>query len=395
MNHFNSPSEPERTIAFKAQTPPRVAEEPVESEPTPPSDKKNKQKRPNPIVKFWEMLVGKNKNRKVKAFFYSYFSSIVAAILLGSFLLYGPIGFIKETLITSAMQTLNHKYLAQWFYSEETINEVVSQHETTRPSGNTDTSQISTELGMTKKDIKITEIKRNGFKGWMMEVPDPSWVRLGIPKNFGVRGTKLQPIINDYNAIAGVNAGGFADNSGTGNGGTPVGMVIVKGEIIYNSSATFHNLIGFNEDNVLVIGRYTTAEIKALKIRDAVEFTPALIVNGESAKISGNGGWGYAPRTAIGQKKDGTVLFLVIDGRSIASAGATMKDLLEIMEEYGAYNAANLDGGSSSVMINDGEVLNNPSGSDADGQRFLPNAWLIIDPDKYSLPTDRPPLNSK
>lgn len=389
MNQFNSPSEPERTIAFKAHT---SAPSPAEPE-TPPSRTK-KSKKPNPIVTFWNKLIGYGKTRKIKAFAYSFFTTILCCILIGTFILYGPLNFIRDTLVTSAMTTLNHKYFAQWFYDDETISEIMAKNTISAPSGTTDTSQITTTSGMDAADIKITDISRNGFTGWMMEIPDPSWVRLGIPKNFGKHGAKLPVIMADYGAVAGINAGGFADNNGFGNGGTPVGMVIVDGQIIYNSTSNYHNIIGFDDDNVLVIGKYTTTEIKAMNIRDAVEFTPALIVNGETASITGNGGWGYAPRTAIGQKKDGTVLFLVIDGRSATSIGATMRDLVEIMEEFGAYNAANLDGGSSAVMMQNDVVLNNPSGSDADGQRFLPNAWLVINPDTYTAPTDRPPYNT-
>ncbi len=394
MNNFSSPSEQDRTISFPAHNSP--AQE-VQEQPDPAPKKKNnkKTKKPNKIVMFWDLLVGRKKTRKIKAYLYSLFISILCATLLGSFLMYGPFGFIRNTLVTSAMTTLNHKYFAEWFYDKETINDILSQNVTVAPEGTTDTSQIGTGSSMNAADIKITDISRNGFKGWMMEIPDPSWVRLGIPKNFGQHGAKLPIILNDYGAIAGINAGGFADNNGFGNGGTPVGMVIVDGEIIYNSTATYHNLIGFDENNVLVLGRYTTTEIKAMNIRDAVEFTPMLILNGEPASISGNGGWGYAPRTAIGQKKDGTVLFLIIDGRSATSVGATMKDLLEIMIEFGAYNAANLDGGSSTVLMHNDVVLNNPSGSDSDGMRFLPNAWLVIDPDNYNLPTDRPPYTTR
>ena len=243
-----------------------------------------------------------------------------------------------------------------------------------------DAPSDSTVDSKTTSDIKITKIARKGFQGWMMEIPDPSWIQLGVCNNLGMYGDRLQTIIDNNNAIAGINAGKFDDPDGLGNGGTPIGIVVANGKIIYNSPNSPHDLIGFNEDNVLVVGKYTTDEIKALKIRDAVECTPALIVNGESAKFSGNGGWGYAPRTAIGQKKDGTVLFLVIDGRSVSSTGATMQDLIEIMEEYGAYNAANLDSGSRSVMIHNNEVLNNPSSSDEDGQRALPNAWLVVAP---------------
>lgn len=363
-----------------------------------PADAKSNKaaKKPNKVVAFWNMLVGYKKTRKVKAFLYSFVGSVLTAILLITFLLYGPIDFIRDTLVTSAMTTLSHKYFAQWFYDDQTIAEILAKNSVGSLDSSTDKNQINkNESGMKASDIKITDVSRNNFKGWMMEIPDPSWVRLGIPKSFGQKGTKIANIITDYNAIAGMNAGGFADNNGHGNGGTPVGMVIVDHEIIYNSSSTYHNLIGFDDDDVLILGKYTTSEIKAMKIRDAVEFTPALIINGEPAPISGNGGWGYAPRTAIGQKRDGTVLFLVIDGRSAVSFGATMRDILNIMLEFEAYNASNLDGGSSSVLVHNTEVLNNPSGSDADGQRFLPNAWLVIDPNDYKLPTDRPPYTTR
>lgn len=391
-----NPSEQERTMAFTAHDVP--ASDPLiqeESEQTTKKEKKTKDKKPNKIEIFWDMLVGRKKTRKVKAYFYSFFGCILICLILGSFIMYGPWSFVRNTLVTSAMTTFSHKYFAQWFYDEDTIKEIMAINTVSPPSGTTDTNQISTSSSSNKADIKVTDISRNGFKGFMMEIPDPSWVRLGVPQNFGKHGTKLPNIVTDYNAIAGMNAGGFADNNGFGNGGTPVGMVVVDGDIIYNSSNTYHNLIGFNEDNILVIGKYTTSEIKAMNIRDAVEFTPALIINGEPAAISGNGGWGYAPRTAIGQKKDGTVLFLVIDGRSATSAGATMKHLLEIMLEFNAYNAANLDGGSSSVLMHNDVVLNNPSGSDSDGMRFLPNAWLVIDPKDYQLPTDRPPYTTR
>ena len=95
-------------------------------------------------------------------------------------------------------------------------------------------------------------------------------------------------------------------------------------------------------------------------IRDAVTMGPFLIVNGKSSFIRGNGGWGLAARTAIGQRADGIVLFLVVDSNEFRSKGASMFDLTEIMENYGAVNAANLDGGTSSVMVENGELLNDP-----------------------------------
>ena len=104
----------------------------------------------------------------------------------------------------------------------------------------------------------------------------------------------------------------------------------------------------------------TVTEAKEMKIRDAVTFGPFLIVNGKSSEVLGNGGWGTAPRTAIGQRKDGIVLFLVVDGRTASKPGADMDDLIKIMENYGAYNAANLDGGTSSVLVVNNTIVNDP-----------------------------------
>ena len=97
--------------------------------------------------------------------------------------------------------------------------------------------------------------------------------------------------------------------------------------------------------------------------------------SGKSTIKSGDGGWGIAPRTAIGQRKDGAILMLVIDGRQTRSVGATLKDVQNTMLQYGAVNATNLDGGSSASMYYEGEVINNPS--DPLGERSVPSAIYV------------------
>ena len=101
-------------------------------------------------------------------------------------------------------------------------------------------------------------------------------------------------------------------------------------------------------------------EAKEKGIRDAVTFGPFLIINGKPSAVLGNGGWGDAPRTAIAQRQDGIVLFLVLNGRKPGKVGADMNDLIEILQRYGAYNAANLDGGTSSVLVVDNTIVNDP-----------------------------------
>ena len=322
-------------------------------------------------------------------------ASVVAETALVLFLLYGPVDFFRDTLITSAMSTLSHKYYATTFYSEETIQEVLAKHKVTNLTTKTETDAINTEER--KDDIKLREITGKGYVGYVLEISNPAWVRLGIPNNFGTKGQKIPLLIEDYNAIAGINGGGFDDPSGWGNGGAAIGTVIVDGVTIQENWQESCNIIGFNEDDVLVLGTYRKDEIEDLHLRDACEFYPFLIINGEPADIKGDGGWGIAPRTAIGQRRDGTVLFVVIDGRQLSSVGATIKQLQQVMIDEGAYNAANLDGGSSTVLYyeEEGGVVNSPSGSDRDGMRFLPNAWLVIDPETYDPPTDRPPYGER
>ena len=70
---------------------------------------------------------------------------------------------------------------------------------------------------------------------------------------------------------------------------------------------------------------------------------------------------GRAPRTAIGLKKDGIVLVLVVDGRSIDSKGLTLQELATYFLRLGARDAVNLDGGGSSEMVINGEIVNKPS----------------------------------
>ena len=175
------------------------------------------------------------------------------------------------------------------------------------------------------------------------------------------------------------NAGGFYDPDWNSNGAIPHGTVISNGKVVsdYKDAGMAGGFIGFNDEDKLILGSMSKEKAVSMGLRDAIEFGPFLIVNGKRSFIRGNGGWGVAPRSAIGQRQDGIVLFLVINGRLATSIGADMIDLCDIMERYGAYNAANLDGGSSSELVIDNKIINTPVAGGKDGLRDMSTFWVV------------------
>ena len=302
-------------------------------------------------------------------------------ILSGAFLLYGPITSFRNWYITTAMTTMSHQYLATWFYSDETINEVLSNNRVIEVNGITDPTQINTqknenqtntqyaneyEKAVLEKDpehpeYKIIDIKEKNYSGYLAVVYDASQIQTLVTARLNVSGQYVTTMAKNKKAVLAINGGGFVDENHSSTGGTPLGLTFAEGKMITNSSYSGPGgLIGFDENDTLVLGKMTAEKAKSMNVRDAVTCGPFLIINGKSSEVLGNGGWGTAPRTAIGQRKDGIVLMLVVDGRRVGMPGADMDDLIEIMERYGAYNAAALDGGTSSVMVENYEIINDP-----------------------------------
>ena len=292
-------------------------------------------------------------------------------------LLYGPWHGFRDFWITTAMTTLNHQYLAKWFYSEDTINKVLAENRVIPPDEDTKTDLIEINdtkssnivykdeydkqvLEHNKGDIyKYFKVEGYNFDAYMAVIYDPSRIHVVTSKYLGTKGEYLVDMAMENDAVVAINGGGFIDPDGNGNGGNAVGIIIKDGKILQGSSGS-QGVIGFTNDNKLFLGYVSATEAINKGVRDALEFGPFLIVNGKSSNILGNGGYGIHPRSAIGQRQDGIVLFLVIDGRRVDSMGASMKDVSDIMLKYGAYNAANLDGGNSSVLVINNKIVNRP-----------------------------------
>lgn len=343
--------------------------------------------------------VSRKKRRKInieiKRGFLLFFSIIIVCVSMGTFMLYGPWSGFRNLLVTTAMTTKSHHYLATWFYSDDEINEILAYNKMIEVDEDTNSSLIDFKENKTysskyEEEIldrdddalyKVINVSGKGYKGYLVAVYDPSKVKIGTSKYLGQRGQSVKEISNRYNAHVAINASGFYDPDWNSNGAIPHGTVIQNGKLVwdYDDAGVGGGIVGFNEDNVLVLGRMTAKQALNNKIRDCVEFGPFLIVNGKPSFVQGDGGWGIAPRTAIGQRKDGIVLFLVIDGRRATSIGVGMVELTEIMQNYGAINAANMDGGSSSALILEGKVSSNPVAGGQEGLRNIPTAWIVTD----------------
>ncbi len=232
----------------------------------------------------------------------------------------------------------------------------------------------------TEKSLMIVRLEREGllgteYNGYLAVVKDPSRVELGLCRGMGKREGQRIADLADYNeAILGINASGFIDNGEVAEGGTPYGYVKHDGELIQGAFGHGYKIIGFDDQHRFLIGDTTTAE----QMVDAVEFGPALIVNGQKIEELGSVE-SLQPRTAIGQTEDLTVLMLVINGRGQGSSmGCRGVDLRDILWDYGAVQACNLDGGSSSVMYYQGRVISSPTTStnNPEGRR-LPNSFIV------------------
>ena len=297
----------------------------------------------------------------------------------------GPSPTVTETFCRSVRETSALKWVPRLFLSEEEIDRYKSVSTEEEETAAVNTSLIHmAEIPPAEENnpgFELLDINEGTCKGKLMIVYDPKRVILGTSENFGKEpGLTLTDMAAKYDAVAGINAGGFNDEGGRGDGSRPQGLVIKEGELIWGEEKGSYNMVGLDEDGILHVGTMSGTEALELGIRWGVSFvtydglSSTLIVNGEVQ--SKNLGGGVNPRTAIGQRKDGAILLLVLDGRSISTLGATMQDICDIMLEYGAMNAGNLDGGSSSAMVYEGEVINNCAS--VVGPRRLPTAFLVM-----------------
>jgi exopolysaccharide biosynthesis protein len=329
---------------------------------------------------------------KNKILYVSHFiiCQIIFIPLFSILLIYhGPFVNFRDYIVSTSMATNENKFFATWFLDSREISSILARtnsvvKDSKEYIGNVDVLKIihndssssnPIKSNQTNTKVSIVNIIEPNFKGKLMIVDNPSKVTLGLAPKLGQVGSPLSEIVKFNKAVGGINAGGFLDDNLMGTGASPDGIVIQDGVVKFKQKGlSAFNIIGFNKDNILVIGNSMTLdEISKINLRCAISFGPALILNGKPLVTVG--GTSLQPRSAIAQRKDGTVLLLAIDGRESDSAGANYKDVQNVLLKYGAYNAANLDGGSSTTMNYLDKTINNPC--DITGERLIATAFLI------------------
>ncbi len=339
--------------------------------------------------------VKKSKKERWNNFCLGFLTFCNVCALICFFVAYGPFHQIRDLFVTTAMSTMTKKYLANVLYSTETIQDILATNVTIEPNEVMDSSAISIgqiqeptmyssvyeeqvlKRGEGEDLYKIVRIDENGYEGYAVFVYDPTKITVATTKYLGSTGGEfVTDIARRAKAKIAVNGGGFS------NSGQPSGYVYKDGKIIWarnRGNKWAGGTIGFTKEGVMILTKSTGKKALEEGVYHGVDFGPFLIVNGKSAEVSGNGGWGVHPRTIIGQRKDGIVVILVIDGRSRASMGIDLNTAIDIMERYDVYNAANLDGGSSTTLVVNNKIINNPTSSTASGQRYLPVALVVVD----------------
>ena len=347
--------------------------------------------------------------RIVRRFFLLVFTVILLAVaalcLVMNLVFNGPSPAARKILTMSLTEASATKWVPGLFLDEETVAEIRKNVDAELPDEVTDTSQVVIQTGSLggasdewadyPDGIYVEDIQGKTYNAHIMIIRDPAQVYMATSTsgNFSrnVPGKRITEVIETEGAIAAVNAGAFFDNGTAGPevGSTPEGLVIADGKVRWNSGkAPEDGFVGFNQDNIMVVAKTMTADkAMELNIRDGCCFGPVLIMNGEVSMEAYNSASGFNPRTALGQRSDGAVIFLCIDGRQAGSIGGTYADIIDIMLEYGAVNACNMDGGSSSVMLyrdtygrygEAGQVrmMNTYSVIQAE-PRKMPNFWMV------------------
>ena len=350
--------------------------------------------------------------RLIRRFFLLLFTIVilacVALVLVMNMIFNGPSQAAQEVLTMSLIEASATKWVPALFIGEERVAEIQSSQGPELTEAVTDTTKVVIQKGSALSatndewakypdGIRIERVSGDTYNAHVMIIRNPATVYMGTssPKfSANVPGKRITEMMEaNPDAIAAVNAGAFFDNGSSDStvGSYPLGLVVSNSKTVWESGQQpgLQGFAGFNNENILVVSQKNLSKKEAenLNIRDGCCFGPVLLMDGEVNLEAYNNNSGFNPRTAIGQRADGAVIFVCIDGRQVASPGGTYADIINIMVEFGAVNACNMDGGSSSVMMYRDErglfgeagattMINNYSLLQSQPRR-MPNFWMV------------------
>lgn len=343
------------------------------------------------------MKVNRKNNKKCKIKKTTILFIILDLLAISGFIItYGPWDYLRNLYINTAMNTMDHKYLAKIFYSDDTIDKIMNSNYFVSIDENVDLDDIVIDTSekttykdefeeelLTREDgnslYKLINLKVGNANAYLVAIYEPDKVQLIAKEKLGTEhGERIITMCERYGGVVCINGGGFVDY-GYGSG-IPIGYVIEDGVITWSDGDvnTYRDdLIGMTKEGKLtLLSDVTGKEALDAGVMDALTFGPFLIVNGKSLEIHGDP-WGRSPRVAIAQRQDGVMMFLVIDGENYIN-GASLQDVIDTLLKYGAYNAANLDGGTSSTLVINNKLINNPPKAKATNGRYVITGWGLI-----------------
>lgn len=336
---------------------------------------------------------GKKSKKKKKSFFKTFIFFIIFEIIFTGLTIlpygfYGPFKNFRNNVVSILMGTGTKQYIAKLFFSDAEIAQILKEQSKVTATNvkNVKTKVINVDVDKKTGVTLITDIKPvsggNYTNAYALIISDPKRVKVGVTSNLGYVGQTTHDMARKYNAVAAINGGMFQDTTGNGTGGVPSNVVISNGKIVYPTDSTklddeMNDVVSIDKDGNMKVGtKESPNELIARGVTEAVSSDPYLIKDGKNYIEEGTNMVGAQPRTIIGQRADKSIIFLVIDGRhGFMKMGATLQEAQQLMKELQAVNAVCMDGGGSSTIYYNGEVINKPSS--ATGERAVPDIFYV------------------
>ncbi len=291
----------------------------------------------------------------------------------GAIICYGPSPMARDIFVLSMLNSDYSAFIPYIYLPESKILDITEANRVFETDARVDSAMIKIARNDAEMSadayVFVNEIKEQLFSGAMMVIPNPAWLSFGSVINQEGKisgGEKLDDMIARYGGVGGV--GLISDPGDKKNMSAPdndaSGVFIRGGELIYGARELERSICGFDGKGKFITGKMTAEEALKAGIRDGLDCSNVLLVNGKASLTSGVPG-GLGARTAIGQKSDGSVLILVTNGlygwrpwgkgfKFSECLGAGIQDVMDIMLEYGAVNAALLGWAAPGAMVMNG-----------------------------------------